>query len=501
MKSKILVGLGALGLSLMAFAAGCGDDGEGSGGGDGGGGTTTTSGTGVVSSNSVTVTAASTGTGTPGDGNDTFAEADEMEESNGIPFVDDNDAELNPPDSDVDFYTFNGLEGLVSIQAISKPEGDPYADTDPDIVISLYDAQQNLLATNDDPYPRTSQDSSLLTILPADGLYYLKVEEFCATADCPNEADYYAALEDLTYGIEIYMEAAGVLANPIPEVEPNDMAGQATPADPVESMTPGQYYLTLGYGEFSSMTDVEYYSFTVPNNIMVDAGTELESFFTFQPPGKTIGSGSSRFTGTVRIEDTVGNIIGLQDWSGEVDAVDYPDLSVPLVAGQDYLVRVTGGPNDADGPLAPFFIYSNGFSQSNPLETQEATNNLEATAEVLSHPTGNTQSYFISGHLGAADVDHFSVAVEGHTQFAVVCVGQRIGSGVRGLEATVLAGSDGSTLDSGTETGDSELFIGEMTPVDPGTETELIVRIEASMGQDPLVTSNHYRCGFNFFDP
>jgi hypothetical protein len=244
--------------------------------------------------------------------------------------------------------------------------------------------------------------------------------------------------------------------------------------------------------------DVDYFSFTMPSDVVVDAGTELHTSITFQPPGKTVGSGSAQFTGTVRLEDTMGNIIALQDWSGENDATEFPDIDVPVTPGAQYVIRVTGGAAEADGPLAPFFIYAHGISQSNPLETADALNNVLATAEVLNHPPMNTNQYFVSGHLLPLDVDHFSIAVEGHTTLVVVCSGERLGSGVRGLEAQVIAGSDGSVLDTGVETSDAGIFIGSMTPIDVTGEDDIIVRLEATDGQEATVTSNHYRCGFGF---
>jgi len=253
MKSNILVGWSALGLSLAAFVAiGCGDDGTDGTGGNGGGASTTnasSSSSGVTANSSVSSVTSSSSSGM-GDGNDTFAEADPMDENNGIPFVSEDDAELNPPETDVDYYTFNGLAGLVSIQGLSKPDGEPYADTDPDLVIELYDSNQMLLATNDDPYPRNSQDSSLLTILPADGQYYLKVFDFCSIPDAGCPAEYYDTLEDLSYGVEVYMEGADVLANPINEGMDanNGTVAMATPANYLAAGMPGQYFLSLGYG-------------------------------------------------------------------------------------------------------------------------------------------------------------------------------------------------------------------------------------------------------------
>jgi hypothetical protein len=239
----------------------------------------------------------------------------------------------------------------------------------------------------------------------------------------------------------------------------------------------------------------------MPTDITVDAGTELEAFFTFQPPGAEAaegrGSGSSRFSGSVQVLDSTSAVIGVQDYSLESSAVDYPDLSLPLIPGQTYFVRVTGGATDATGPLAPFYIYANGFSQSNQLETAEVSNSIQATPEVLAHPDGNTTGYFVSGHLPAADLDHFSIASEGNTGLTVVCAGGRIGSGVEDLQAEIIAGSDGMVLGSGTETGDAEILIGgDGMPVDVTGESTIIIRITGA--PNPLVVSNHYRCGFNF---
>lgn len=499
MKSNILAGLSVLGLSVAAFVAvGCGDD-SGAGGSGGSGGTTTST---TTSSKATGVTGAtvtstvSTGTGMMGDGNDTFAEADPMEESMGVPFVADS-AELNPPDTDVDFYTFNGLAGVASIVAYSKPDGDPFASTDPDIVFELYDSGMNLIATNDDPYPRDTQDSNIITVLPTDGLYYLKVSEFCATPNAGCDAAYYDGLEDLTYGVEIYMEAAGALANPIQEAEPNDTIANATPANLLETTTAGQYFATLAYGEFQSAGDLEYFSFTAPSNVPITLGGRLTTNIVFQPPGKTAGSGSARFTGVVRIDDMMGNTVALQDWSTETDATDYAEITAaPLVPGAQYLVRVAGGPNEADGPLAPFFVYSHGVSEGNPLETADATNNLPATPEVLVHPSGDTDSYFVDGNLGAGDTDHYQIAVEGQPMFAYTCIAQRGGSGIRGLTVDILD-AGGDVISTGTEDATTQLFVFD---VDPMGETNLTVRITKT-SQDALVTGDYYRCGFNFYTP
>jgi hypothetical protein len=86
---------------------------------------------------------------------------------------------LDPVDSDHDYYVFTGESGILYVATDSKPISNEYDPAYPDLVVSLYDNQRQLIARNDDAFPRTGQDSVLITALTSNGTYYLEVEEFC----------------------------------------------------------------------------------------------------------------------------------------------------------------------------------------------------------------------------------------------------------------------------------------------------------------------------------
>jgi len=485
MNSKILAGLSVLGLSTLGFAAGCGDSGTtstGSGGAGTGGGTT-----------GVTVTSTGGGGtgGQSGDGNDTIATATpaEVDPDTGTQF---GQGDLDPAATDVDFWAFDGVKGAAYFGSDAKPDSDEFADGYPDLVITIFDSAGNQIAQNDDPFPRSSQDSSLYTVLPADGKYFVKVEEFChLSSDCPS--DYFDNLTETAYAVFMIPVDGADNGNVAEGGEPNDTLATATPMEyePVDGMA-GSYYLSVGFGDLSSGTDIDAIKFTVPADVTVDPTSRLSSSFEFPPPGKD-GNGSGINPGLIQITDTAGVVIAEFDMSAEKNDTSRANLSVPLTAGSDYLLKIgAGGPSNA--PSAdPFYFVLHGNGSGNPVETAEPANDLAATAEVLTEATGTT-SYFIEGDLPTADVaDYFSLNVEPGV-LSVVCGGQRGGSGLRGLTAAVTK-TDGTTvLGTATETATTELLLQD---IDTSAETKVLVKLTKA-SQDPNVTSSYYRCGFHF---
>jgi hypothetical protein len=75
-----------------------------------------------------------------------------------------------------------------------------------DLVITIFDSSKTQIAQNDDPFPRDTQDSKLYTVLPEDGDYYIKVEEFCETdlsgGNCP--ADYFDGIFEYGYAVNVF---------------------------------------------------------------------------------------------------------------------------------------------------------------------------------------------------------------------------------------------------------------------------------------------------------
>ncbi len=489
MKSKILVGLSLLGLSFSAFA--CGDSGTSTGtggGGTGGDGTTTTG-----------VTVSSTGGGgtggATGDGNDTIATAEPMMEDAMNPGVFFGQGDLDPADSDVDFFSFTGAAGPAIIGGDAKPDTDEFADGYIDLVVTVFDSNGTQIAQNDDPFPRSSQDSLLYTVLPAAGTYYVKVEEFCEfDGGCP--ATYFDGLTDLAFAAFYIPLDAADTGTALEATEPNDTLATAGSFEysPVAGMT-GSYYLSLAYGELSA-GDTDAYKFTIPADVTVAAGSRLDASFELPPPGSD-GNGSGINPGLVQILDGA-TIVAEFDMSGEsASPTDRAGLFAPLTANKEYLLKLGVGGAAVPASADPFYFLLHGVGSGNPVETADVTNTVLATPETLAVSAGTT-SYFIEGDLGAADVDHFSIAKQAGV-LSVACGGQRSGSGLRGFKADVLKGSDGSAITGGTatETATTDLLISEL---DVGAETSVIVKLTKG-SQDANVTGTYYRCGFHFAPP
>lgn len=421
-----------------------------------------------------------------GDGNDSFATAEILVDQGG--FFEAGPLELDPPATDVDFFQFT-TSGPVLISASCKPQTDPFDPTYPDLVLSVYDSTQTLIARNDDRYPRSSQDPELFTVLPAAGTYYIRVEDYCALFAGQCDPFYFDSVVNLEYSfviVDIDPTADGIVAE---GPEPNDTAATATAMEYADS-GPGTYYSTVAVGSFGGVADVDGYSFVVPSDLALDLNQRSVVTFTV-PPGGVDESGASTQPGVVEIVDPASsNVIARYDFTGEGVGTARADFFAPIPMGQPRLFRVQRGANVTGSTPFQFVIHTVGGG--NPLETADLANDAFATAEVLPIYPG-TGSYFIEGDLLGTDQDHFRIGVAG-AAFSYTCVAERAGSGVRGLTVTVMQGSNGAILDTATESTAQNLFI---TGIDPGFENDLVILIEKSM-QDPAVTGAYYRCGFHF---
>jgi hypothetical protein len=179
------------------------------------------------------------------------------------------------------------------------------------------------------------------------------------------------------------------------------------------------------------------------------------------------------------------------------------DLSPPLMLDHKYylfLQRPAGGAVANDF----YFLQHNGGG-SNPLETNEAENNVIATPEVLSvQDNGDGSfSYFVDGDIAVAgvDVDHYTVDIPANltnNKFSIACGAQRSGSGLINFKVEALKGSAGNGAIVGgsiTETAAADALISNIAL--PAGETKMIVKVGAG-SQSAMVTSNFYRCGIHF---
>lgn len=489
--------------SFVALGVACGDSGDGGGAGGTADVTNSTSTTGATKATSTTssVNVSSSSTGVMADGNNTFETATElMPDGNGIVDVPaDGTYELNPISedagtTDVDWYKFPASAGVLLINAA---HGD-MASTDGDIdtFIGLYDSNQNLLASNDDSYPRFDTRSQIITHLPADGTYYLKVEEFCNSVDASDGCDaaYFASKTQLSYSLQI--GPGDVFIGFDSEVEPNDAAATATvaPNEAIMGM-PGNYYFSHLDGAFASAADADWYSVTVPADLAVEA-TFRPQLSMIIPFGTPAGNGSKTKVGLVSVYDATGaTLISTIDFSAEPNAQfgttsSRAEFAVPVIAGNTYTVKVDKGPAEAMGISDFYFVYR-GLGQGDQVEAAEATNGTVAGAEV---PTQlmliGGPGYRVEGNLGDADVDYYRLGTNNLALASIFCDGQRIGSGVRGLKATLFKADGTTQIGTATETAADSITLSDQNIAG---EANVILRVEKT-SQDAAATGDFYRC-------
>jgi hypothetical protein len=488
-----------------AGPGGAGPGGAGSGGaGPGGAGP---GGTGGAGGDPGPGGAGGAGGGT-GDGNDDLASATPL-----VPGADGAftiTADLFPVASDVDFYAFTAVAGILEVQVDAKPSGWEFDPEYADVVVSLYNAQQQLIARNDDPFPRNTQDPLLITVLPTGGTYYLEVEEYCGFSSvdlgqpCADEAAYYGNITDPQYTLRIRPNDALETPPPLEAPEPNQTLATATQIAYVEDGSlPGVYSRAFAAGNFADAGDVDAYKLSVPSNASFDPSHRLNLQIVLQPPGldpvTQCGTGSSRFAGAVELVDPMTDVVYARtDMAGETDVNDFTRIDAPVQPGKEYLLRVAAGPDAPSPTLGPFHVFRNilyDFGQ--PVEISEPFNDDLGTPESLPNSGGLVPFFTVHGSLPPGDAaDHFLLDTEGHPYLRVFCRGRRDGSGLIGLQAEVRA-LDGSLLGSTAE----ESATAELDHLDMLVDGEFFVVVAMTRtGHDPLVSGSYYYCAYQLYD-
>lgn len=496
MRALNFLALFAAGLTAIA-AVGCGSDSDttstGGTAGTGGTGTGGATGGGGTGGMATTTTTSTGGTTVTGDGNDSFEEAVEI----AIDDANFTTGDLDPAATDQDFYKFTGVKNqAVFIISDSKPNDDPYAEGYPDLVITVYDKDKNQIAQNDDPFPRSTQDSSIVTILPADGEYFIKVEEFCeselaaAAGGCPG--DYFDSIVETLYGV-IVVSLDPTQDGNVQEKEPNDSGATATPLTYSETDTAGQYFLTVTWGDFLA-SDKDFFTLNIPAGVeaALQPNTRTTAGVSFYPGG-IAGDGSSTSPGIVQIIDPTDMSI-----VAEIDASKGSEAQPPLVAGKDYYLLVNGTNTGA----TPFYFFNHSVGGSNPIEAEKEAQGVNDTLpEALTDQQDNGDgsiSYFIEGNLPQGlpikDVDQFEVETNALATVSVACGAARSGSGLKGFKISVLNGA--TVVGTATEAADEDLVLSDV--VVPAGAAKLTLKFEAPGGQSATVTSDFYRCGVHF---
>jgi hypothetical protein len=393
------------------------------------------------------------------DGNDSFAQA--VSVTVGMTGV----MERIGTPGDHDFFSFAATAGTwYVIDTEANPDDD---DTMVDTVITLYDASMTQIAENDDSVPRVNTDSELIWHCPADGTYYLELQEF---SDWSPDSTMAEGDPSYTYTLTVNEVDPAAAVVRIDGEPGND----ATTAEALR--TNMNFGLLLG--TFEDASDVDVFTFTV-------SGTT--AWFLDPMPSGMDGYGSTSPAGRVYVmpadeSETIARI----DNSGD----DYTDFSPALPPG-DYLLFVEHG--GAAAGANDFYAFKIVTGMENTPEGMEASNGTLAGAEALTQMTDadGLVSGFVLAQLGApSDIDYFSFDLAAGHQMSVACGSASGGSGVRGLRVEVRDASD-AVIAMATEAAPMNAFIEDTTASSAGT---YYVRLTKT-GQDPEVTGTWARCG------
>ena len=399
------------------------------------------------------------------------------------------------PTGKVAWYKFVGKKGQLVLVALSTSQaqaGNAFDPTIIDTTLSLYGPDQKAYAFNDDS--GGDNDSTLWTVLPADGTYYAKVEE-CWTfiaespgtgSTCGGEAD----KADTDYVIFFNVANSSTDKSVILDKELGDGAANPTPMTFQKTPDGKGYYQDIVYGMFKSISDIDVFLVTLPLDTAVKQGRA--TLYVTGTDGGVEGNGSSSDPGIAWVTTQAKPTTIL----AQVD-LSTGDLTMPVTLGEAYLLFVQHPPGAA--AAHDFYVLMQSAAGSNPVEKSEAGNDLLTGAETLT-PTKQDGStiYFVAGDLvnNAQDVDHFTVSVpSGTSTVAAYCGAAVMGSGLHDLQVDILK-ADGKALagGSGKETG-TQLALKDVAV--PAGTTKLTMRVSAG-SQDAKVTGAYYECAFVF---
>lgn len=390
-----------------------------------------------------------------GDGNDSFAEAVPItlgEMASGV--ID--------PAGDVDYYSFTAMAGdWVFIATDANPDDDPMM---VDTVITLYDSAMTQVAENDDSLPRNNTDSELIYHVPADGMYFIEVQEWSTWANDTPEG-----MASFTYDVSV-----GTI-NPMAP----GLALDAETGNDAMSATAAALNMNFNLiiGTFADGMDVDVFSFSYAGATPMNLSTEIM-------PWGTDGYGSTVSAGNIWVTNMAGDTI-----IARIDnrTMGFNELSVPITAGT-YLLWFehpgTAAAND-------FYVNKTFLLTENDPETMDATNGTLAMAEPLTLEADmmGSRRAFVLANLGMGDVDYYSFDVMAMEQVTIACGAENSGSGVRGLSVELRDSAD-AVVAMASEMGGMNAFI-EDQMVTPGMHYLRLTKT----GQDPEVTGDFVRCG------
>jgi hypothetical protein len=425
-----------------------------------------------------------------------------------------------------DYYVFTGKKGdrlvlgaLAEILASSTNTFDP---TVIDTVVTVFDATKTAVASNNEPWPSDSTDAQLYVQLPADGSYFIQVEDcnhYAATRPgvvC-NDANR-AAVASLDYQVLV------LHTNDASYPEVNAGTGQDGTTAKAVSFTyavpiggkPGQYGFYVIDGAFDSTSDTHVFMFTPPMDTIVAPGERARAEFFVEAPFTDDGDGSTANVTAWVTDDAAGmHVLAEADQkyftSGDDTTGGPLDLSLPITLGTTYYLFVQSEAPTAGSTDYYFIQHTIGdyFIGEAELEgpTAEGLNDTPQTAETLVAPSPGFPGVFaVDGNISAPgmamtpDIDYFKMVVPAMMSAGTVaCDVDRVGSGLGGFTATFydLTGTTMLGPVVGPEMPDPTTRFTAPSPISVTAGQPVYLKL-AAQTQETMDHGTHYRCFIQF---
>jgi hypothetical protein len=295
----------------------------------------------------------------------------------------------------------------------------------PNNVLFLYDADQTLIAQNDDGarWPGDSIDARLVVRLPHDGTYYAMAVDETLTDDYFPPGAFVLVYYHLT--LDALVEGPGVGTEGHTAVFAHDD-------------TSGYSYATL-IGEFHADEDTVFPFTGVADQALIGR---------FLLPGKD-GDGSTALGGRAQVTTSDGHVVASID-----RARGQADIHPPVAAGTYSMAMSPVGELGDNAFVAADVV----MLAENPRETASTTNDTVAGAEAMDMKGSLFRRGLILSTLGAKDVDYFKFDANEGESVLFGCEAESAGSGVTGLSVEFRDAAD-AALQTATETVNETVFI------------------------------------------
>jgi hypothetical protein len=392
-----------------------------------------------------------------------------------------------------DGFRFSGKKGQVVVidveaQRLADHDYDPNTI---DTYLSLHGANGYQIAENDDAVGVSTLDSRLYTILPEDGNYCARVAE-CWSRNANGNCLGTATKTNTNYDIGLWSLPDPAFGPVAVDAEKGDDAASAT-ALPFEKGATGQYVEGSLWGTFRDASDVDTFSFKLPDDVPTGPGDKpfLGVMFTVMPSG-VFGDGSTAKTGAVGVLDAAK--AGARQVEADEEA--RPLMLAMADPGQEGVLSVARSSSSGTPGANEFYFLRYRTFWGGRMEAEvpgSGTNDTPTTAEKTPFTADLRADFGGIITKAPADVDHYLITVPPTAKFMTAyCFSQAYGGGLRGLVVNVLQ-KDGKNLtpeQSSLETATTPAYA-DSVPV-TGLQ-EVVVQVKA-VAQAPEITSSHYVC-------